>query len=67
MNIRRQPIFRPKGPISLSPGHRPGWAPPTDLRPVGPRSGVAWIGAQRYHTPLVRGDLTDVNPGEALG
>jgi len=74
MIIRRQHIFRPNGPTSLSPGQRPGSegqrpgsATPIGWRPVGPRSGVAWFGAQRYRTPLVRGNLTDVNPGRCPG
>ena len=57
----------PNGPTSLSPGHRPGWGTQMIWRPVGPRSGAVWSGAQRYRTPLVRVDLTDVNPGRCPG
>ena len=53
----------PNGPISLSPGQRPGSGTPIGWRPVGPQSGAAWFGAQRYRTPLVRGDPVDENPG----
>jgi hypothetical protein len=47
----------PNGPISLSPGQRPGLGTPTDWRPVGPRSGVARFRSHQYRTPLGRGDL----------
>ena len=67
MKIRRQNIFRPNGPSSLSPGHRPGWATPIGWRPDGPRSGVAWFRPPGYRAPLARGDLTDVNPGRCPG
>jgi len=67
MIIRRQNIFRPKGPISLSPGHRPGWATPIGGRPVGPQSGGAWFGTPGYRAPLVRGIVTDAYPGRCPG
>jgi len=74
MIIRRQNIFRPNGPTSLSPGQRPGsegqrpgWATPIGRRPVGPRSGAAWCGAPGYRAPLVRGILTDAYPGRCPG
>ena len=67
MNIRRQNIFRPNGPISLSPGQRPGWARSIGRRPVGPRSGATCFGAQRYRAPLVRGFATDESPGRCPG
>jgi hypothetical protein len=53
----------PNGPKSLSPGHRPGYMPPIDWRPEGPRSVLAWFRAQPYRAPLARGIPTDVNPG----
>jgi hypothetical protein len=59
----------PNGPISLSPGQRPGTGQrptgvmPIDGRPVGPRSGAEWSGAPRYRAPLVRGIPVDGNPG----
>ena len=67
MNIRRQNIFRPKRPTSLSPGQRPGSGTPIGWRPVGPRSGAVWSGAPWYRAPLVRGIPTDGNPGRCPG
>ena len=57
----------PNGPTSLSPGQRPGWAPPTDWRPEGPRSGLALFGAQPYRAPLARGIVTGSDPGRCPG
>ena len=67
MNIRRQNIFRPKGPTSLSPGQRPGSGTPIGWRPVGPRSGAAWFRVQPYRAPLGRADLSDAYPGQRPG
>jgi hypothetical protein len=57
----------PNGPISLSPGHRPGLASPVDRRPVGPRYGVALSDAPRYRAPLARGISTNVFPWRCPG
>ena len=73
MIIRRQNIFRPNGPTSLSPAHRAGTgqrptgATPMGGRPDGPRSGAAGSGVQPYRAPLARGISTDGNPGRCPG
>ena len=67
MIIRRQNIFRPNGPISLSPGQRPGSGTPIGWRPDGPRSGVAGFGAPGYRAPLARGIPADIDPGRCPG
>jgi len=67
MIIRRQNIFRPNGPISLSPGHRPGSGTQMIWRPVGPRSGAAGFDAPGYRAPLARGIPGDENPGRCPG
>jgi hypothetical protein len=66
MNMHRH-FFRPNGPISLSPGHRPGTGTPMIGRPEGPRSVLAWFGTQPYRAPLARGIPTDGNPGRCPG
>jgi len=68
MKCKNQVIW-PNGPTSLSPAHRAGMgqrptgATPMGGRPDGPRSGAAWSGVARYRTPLVRGNLTDMDLG----
>ena len=49
------PPLRPKGPPSLSPGQRPGYAGRIRLRPVGPR--YEWRNAPAYRAPLGRTNL----------
>jgi hypothetical protein len=57
----------PNGPISLSPGQRPGTRTPMIGRPEGPRSGLAWSGVQPYRAPLARGIPVDMDPGRCPG
>ena len=59
---------RPNGPLSLSPGHRPGNAGAIGRRPEGSRYGSGEAGPVTDRTPLGRGGLrTGRNPGRCPG
>ena len=65
--LARIDFFRPNGPMFLSPAHRAGFASVMNQRPVGPRYGLGWFGAQRYRAPLVRNHAADADPGRCPG
>lgn len=68
MRCRRHRLSRPKGPSSLSPGHRPGFATHDDRRPEGLRHASRPGITPPDRTPLGRGDVSGgCHPGRYPG